>query len=199
MLGPLLFLVLYTYVLLHFAMLARKVGVFHDELQAQIKDHETRTRLRGQLPSNIFVQYFAGPLEMRTGIMGFMLRLIDVISLVLFPIALLVFFQLQFLPYHHALITWWHRIAVLIGILLLWTFWPSIARGQVTWISWDDFRRPKTWRCCSASLVPLLLVFTIATFPGEWLNSSLPSLPVVPPTLAQTDWEGKREWRGLAA
>src|SRR5262245_32956444 len=97
-LGPLLFLVLHAYVLLHFAMFADKVGVFHSELQAQIKDEGIRTRLRRQLPSNIFVQYLAGPYEVRTGVVGFMLRLIALITLVIFPIALLVFFQLQFLP-----------------------------------------------------------------------------------------------------
>ena len=197
-LGPLLFLVLHAYVLLHFAMLADKVGVFHSELQAQIRDDDTRTRLRRQLPSNIFVQYLAGPYEVRTGVMGFMLRLIALITLVIFPIALLVFFQLQFLPYHNAPITWWHRIAVLLGILLLWTLWPSIARGQATWISWHDFRRPKIMTLLLASLVPLLLVFTIATFPGEWLDSNLPSLPLVPtkwpslgPENGQTDERGR--------
>jgi uncharacterized protein YjbI with pentapeptide repeats len=179
-LGPLLFLILQAYVLLHFAMFAGKVGVFDAELRAQVKDDDTRARLRRQLPSNIFVQYLAGPNEVRTGVMGFMLRLIALISLVLFPIALLVFFQLQFLPYHNAPITWWHRIAVLLGILLLWVLWPSIARGQTTWISWRDFRRPQIMVLLLASLVPLLLVFTIATFPGEWLDSNLPSLPLVP-------------------
>jgi hypothetical protein len=81
-------------VLLHFAMLAVKVGVFHAELRAQIADGDARERLRRQLPSNIFVQYLAGPHEVRTGIMGLMLRAIAIITLVIFPIALLVFFQL---------------------------------------------------------------------------------------------------------
>ena len=179
-LGPLLFLILHAYVLLHFAMLAGKVGVFHSELQAQIGDEDTRTRLRRQLPSNIFVQYLAGPHEVRTGVMGFMLRLIALITLVIFPIALLVFFQLQFLPYHNEPIAWWLRITVLLDILLLWTLWPSIARGQTSWISWHDFRRPRIIAFLLASVVPLLLVFTIATFPGEWLDSNLPSLRLVP-------------------
>ena len=179
-LGPLIFLILHAYVLLHFAMLADKVGVFHSELQAQIADEDTRTRLRRQLPSNIFVQYLAGPDEVRTGIMGFMLRLIALITLVIFPIALLVFFQLQFLPYHNEPIAWWLRITVLLDILLLWTLWPSIARGQTSWISWHDFHRPRIIAVLLASLVPLLLVFSIATFPGEWLHSNLPSLRLVP-------------------
>jgi hypothetical protein len=100
-LGPLLFLIVHAYVLLHLVLLAGKVGAFHAELEAQVADHGTRARLRRQLPSNIFVQFLAGPREVRTGILGFMLRLIAQISLVAGPLALLVFFQLQFLPYHH--------------------------------------------------------------------------------------------------
>jgi hypothetical protein len=52
-LGPLIFLVVHTYVLLHFLLLAGKVGAFHAELQKQIPgDEEKRTQLRRQLPSN---------------------------------------------------------------------------------------------------------------------------------------------------
>src|SRR3954451_11644338 len=53
-LGPALFLIVHWYTLLHFVMLAGKVGVFHAELQEQIPDEDTRARLRRQLPSNIF-------------------------------------------------------------------------------------------------------------------------------------------------
>ena len=97
-LGPALFLRVHTYVLLHFVMLAGKVGVFDVQLRAQIEDPEVRTQLRRQMPSNIFVQFLAGPPEVRDGIMGFLLWLIALISLVIGPVALLVFFQLQFLP-----------------------------------------------------------------------------------------------------
>ncbi len=183
-LGPLLFLILHAYVLLHFALLAGKVGAFHAALQAQISDDDTRARLRRQLPSNIFVQYLAGPNEVRTGIVGLMLHGIAFVTLVIFPILLLVFFQLQFLPYHSAIITWWQRIAVLIDVLLLWTLWPSIAVGAPTWIGWRDFRRPKIASLALASLLPLLLVFIIATFPGE-LEDKLPSLRWVPTKLPE--------------
>ena len=109
-LGPALFLIIHTYILLHCALLAGKVGAFHSELQTQISDKSTRALLRRQLPSNIFVQFLAGPREVRTGIVGFMLRLIAQISLVAGPLALLICFQLQFLPYHDEPIVWWHRI-----------------------------------------------------------------------------------------
>jgi hypothetical protein len=125
-LGPALFLVVHAYVLLHFVMLAGKVAVFNVQLWAQIDDPEVRTRLRRQLPSNIFVQFLAGPREFRDDIMGLLLWLIVLISLVIGPVALLVFFQLQFLPYHDSWVTWWQRIAVVIDLALLWTLWPRV-------------------------------------------------------------------------
>lgn len=180
-LGPLLFLIVHTYVLLHFVLLAGKVGVFHTELLRQIIDEDARARLRRQLPSNIFVQFLAGPREVRTGIVGFMLQLIAWITLVIGPILLLVFFQLTFLPYHHELITWWQRLAVAADLGLLWMLWPSVARGEMTWIWRDDIRLSTVVPATLLSLVPFLLVFTIATFPGEWLDE-LQSMRVAPTT-----------------
>jgi hypothetical protein len=72
-----------AYVLLHFVLLAGKVGDFDAELKAQIVDEDVRRRLRRQLPSNIFVQFLAGSREVRSGVMGFLLRLIAQISLVI--------------------------------------------------------------------------------------------------------------------
>src|SRR5690242_15676987 len=95
-LGPLLFLIIHWYTLLHFAMLAGKVGAFHTELEAQIRHDATRTRLRQQLPSNIFVQFLAGPRDVRSGIFGFMLKEIAWISLIIGPVLLLVFFRQRY-------------------------------------------------------------------------------------------------------
>ncbi len=180
-LGPALFLIVHAYVLLHFTMLADKVGVFHAELQAQIADENVRARLRRQLPSNIFVQFLAGPIEVRSGLMGTLLRLIAQISLVAGPLALLVFFQLQFLPYHNEAVSWWQRIAVVIDLALLWALWPSLARGERSSVVWGDLHRPHVAAAALASVLPILLVFTIATFPGELLNGNpVPGPPILP-------------------
>src|SRR5215469_6548362 len=62
--GPLVFLILHAYVLLHFVLLTGKIGNFDRELRAQISGPGftpessfgvARARLRRQLPSNIFV------------------------------------------------------------------------------------------------------------------------------------------------
>lgn len=109
-----------------------------------------------------------------------MLRLIIQISLIAGPIALLVLFQLQFLPYHSEWITNWQRFAVVIGLILLWMLWPQIARSRTACIRWSDLKRIQAWGWVPVSILPILLVFTIATFPGEWLEGNLPPLPLIP-------------------
>jgi hypothetical protein len=183
-LGPLVFLIVHAYVLLHFVLLAGKVGAFHLELQAQIPGDDARSRLRRQLPNNIFVQSLAGPREARTGVTGFLLRRMIEISLVAGPIALLVLFPLQFLPYHSEWITWWQRLAIVIDIALLWILWPSIASGETTRLRGNDFRRVPVLGSLLASSLALLLAVTIATFPGEWLEEKLPPVRLIP-----TTWE----------
>jgi hypothetical protein len=153
-LGPVVFLVVHAYVLLHFVLLAGKVGAFHSELQRQIPEDEKRAQLRRQLPSNIFVQFLAGPREVREGIVGFLLKSVAAISLVAGPIALLLLFELQFLPYHNAWITWWQRIAILLDLVLLWLLWPPIARAETTLLSWRDLGRARVAPWLTASLLP---------------------------------------------
>jgi uncharacterized protein YjbI with pentapeptide repeats len=182
-LGPLVFLIVHGYVLLHFVLLAGKIGAFHLELQAQISGDDARARLRRQLPSNIFVQFLSGPPEVRQGIVGFLFKLVAWISLIAGPIALLVLFQLQFLPYHTEWITMWQRFIVVVDIALLWILWPRIARGEAAGVGWRDFKRIKVQAWLLASILPVLLVVTIATFPGEWLEK-LPPVRLIP-----TTWE----------
>ena len=86
----------------------------------------------------------------------------------------MVFFELQFLPYHHEVITWWQRIVVLLDLILLWLLWPSIMRGERARLALRDFRRWKILALVLASLAPVLLVNTIATIPDEWPQSYLP-------------------------
>ena len=178
-LGPLVFLIVHAYVLLHFVLLAGKVGAFNAELQAQVGGVIARAQLRRQLPSNIFVQFLAGPRDVRTGIIGFLLKSVAWISLIAAPIALLILFQLQFLPYHREWITNWQRLAVVIELVLLWFLWPPIARGETRLLGWEDFGRLKVLAWAGVSVL-VLLVVTIATFPGEWLEENWPSFRFVP-------------------
>jgi hypothetical protein len=86
-LGPLVFLIVHAYVLLHFVLLAGKIGAFQSELEAQIGRDSVKTEVRRQLPSNIFVQSLVGPRDVRTGLLGLLLKSILWISLIAGPIA----------------------------------------------------------------------------------------------------------------
>ncbi len=202
--GPILFLIVHAYVLLHFVLLARKVGAFQSELETQVAGQDIRGRIRGQLPSNIFVQFLAGPRGIRTGLIGFMLRMIAQVSLVAGPIIVLVFFQLQFLPYHDEVVSWLQRLVVLADIVLLWMLWPSVAGGATSTIRVIDFRRGRMTVWLTASLMPILLVFVVATFPGEWLDRTIPRLAFVPALSSPKEIETTEEiivtkWRFILA
>jgi uncharacterized protein YjbI with pentapeptide repeats len=176
-LGPALFLIVHAYVLLHFRLLANKVAVLDAQLGLQILDPSVIGRLRRQLPSNIFVQLLAGPPEARTGIMGFLLKLIAWISLAIGPLALLVFFLLRFLPYHDEWITWWQRVTVVLDLGLLWALWPATVRREVTEGVFRGVRWSTSILVC-LSVGSALMAFAIATFPGEWLDQELQNLPI---------------------
>jgi hypothetical protein len=51
--------------------------------------------------------------------------------------------------------------------------WPPIAHGDTKRLRWGDFKRVKVLAWAAVSALPILLVFTIATFPGEWLEEQL--------------------------
>lgn len=191
--GPILFVVVHAYVLLHFVLLAGKVGTFHRELQVQIADEDVRTNLRRQLPSNIFAQYLAGPVEVRTGVIGYMLRAIAWISLVVGPLALLVLFQLQFLPYQDVAITWGHRFALLADLVLIWLLWPSIASGHQAKLTWRSLKQPSVMAYGSTSLILVFFVFFTATLPEEFAERRFPALRFIP----SSDLSGQGQYKSL--
>lgn len=171
--GPAMFLVVHLYVLLHLALLSNKVCAYERTLREQVPDEEDRAAQRHDLAGNFFVQLLAGPDEVRTGLMGFLLRLVTWITVVLGPVALLVFFQIQFLPYHNAPITWWQRITVLLDTVLLWALWPSVVSGASSGAARRSVRILSVAAMTILSLVPILFVVLIATFPGEPLEERL--------------------------
>jgi hypothetical protein len=179
-LGPGLFLIVHTYILLHFSLLAGKVQTFNRELWTQIDDAAIRSGVRQQLPANIFVQFLAGPSGDRNGVVGFFLWSIASISLAIGPIGLLLFFELQFLPYHHEGISNWHRIAVGLDLALMWMFWWRIALNDGAppdrnraWDRWFPAAlRGMTWAAMAGLTVfSAVLLVGIATFPGETIEA----------------------------
>ena len=59
-----------------------------------------------------------------TRVVRVMMTTMVVATVVLFPLVLLLWAQIRFLPYHEPMITWVQRSAVLTDLGLLWIFWP---------------------------------------------------------------------------
>jgi hypothetical protein len=90
-LAPILFLVVHAYTLVHLVMLTDKAKRFDTVLRDQIGDENAAVRdsLRRQLPSNIFIQFLAGPRDVRESAFGWLLRAIAWVTLVIAPVLLL--------------------------------------------------------------------------------------------------------------
>jgi len=182
-LAPLLFLTVHAYTLVHFVMLGKKSVQFHNALYAHFpraqtgvitaaedqRNQEIREGIRRQLPSNIFVQFLAGPSDVRDTGFGRLLRVIAWVTLVFAPIALLFELQVQFLSFHDLLLTWEHRLVLLLDIVLIWWLWEKIKGDGGGFRAVQNWRAPaKTVAGGVLSVAVVWLSCSLATIPGEW-------------------------------
>jgi hypothetical protein len=125
------------------------------------------------LPSNVFVQILAGPPELRGGIFGFMLKLIALVTLVVFPVLLLLLLQIQFLPFHDVAITNAQRIALFLDIVVLWLLRPPLLADLSVESNPSSPAFARALRglglaaACITSILALWLSVVVATIPGE--------------------------------
>jgi uncharacterized protein YjbI with pentapeptide repeats len=179
-LAPILFLIVHAYTLVHLVMLTEKAKRFHQALYDPKRNvtAAARQNLQWQLPSNIFVQFLAGPRVLRERAFGSALRAIAWITLVIAPVLLLLMMQIQFLPYHNSFITWTHRIALLADLALIWWLWRKMLSGRE--IDRRHRQAAWTWLALGFALSLGIVLFSLmeATFPGEWQEDHLASLRV---------------------
>jgi uncharacterized protein YjbI with pentapeptide repeats len=128
--APFFFLLFHFYLFLQLVILVRKIASFDANLRTTVELEQEREEYRRRLDTFLVVQFLIGAEEERKGLTGRLLRCVALITLVMLPILLLLQFQLTFLPYHDAWVTWVHRIAILVDIRLAWVFWFAIARGD---------------------------------------------------------------------
>ena len=171
-LAPILFVFIHAYILAHLVLLADKAKRFDSALRDQIshENADVRDSLRRQLPSNIFIQFLAGPADVRGSAFGWLLRTIAWVTLVIAPVLLLLMMQIQFLPFHNSFITWTHRLALLVDLGFLWWLWRRIVSGREIggrrWTSWPRIALGLALSFL-LSLGVVAFSWATATFPGE--------------------------------
>jgi uncharacterized protein YjbI with pentapeptide repeats len=182
-LAPILFLFTHGYTLLHLVMLTEKAKDYDQALREQIgADSPASDKLRRQLPSNIFIQYLAGPAKLRKSASGYALGFVAWTTLAVAPVLLLLMMQLQFLPFHSSFITWSQRIVLVLDLALIWWLWGTIRSGRET----GHGRGAPFWAGrviglaagVALTICAILFSWTAATFPGEWQEDHWLNLPL---------------------
>jgi uncharacterized protein YjbI with pentapeptide repeats len=91
----------------------------------------------------------------------------------LIPILLLLWCQAVFVPYHSVWVTWWHRVAICLDLLLVWILWPLVSRSAEEWRATETPTHKSALRDVitgCVSLVIVVLAFTALVIPGEGLE-----------------------------
>jgi hypothetical protein len=177
--GPLVLIALHAGVLLQHIILARKLKALDagfSRQEALPLTHPARLRVH----SYYFSQLEAGPET--SAVVRAAFRAIDWLFLRLLPIGLLLVFQLTYLPVHDAEITWWHRIYVLIDLLIVAGASRFLAGLEKVYPGNETLTGDTVLRRFAAVLAgSLVLVFStaVATIPGEWIDRTLGSVEAI--------------------
>jgi len=163
-LAPISFVILHAYILVHFRMLAAKIRV----LESVERRYGEKESLEWQLPANIFVQLIAKRPEFARHELNVISLVIAWSTLAIGPIFFLLLVQAQFLPLHHAPVTWLHRVLIVVDFAFLWWLWPPAVD-----LGTEEAGRRKAGRGIWGLACLVLLGFWLcsATFPGEWADA----------------------------
>ncbi len=197
--APLILVLTHFSVLLQYAMMARKTRALHEILlQEEKKLGLVGTHpLRLELSSYFFVQAMAGPT--RSILLGGFLRTMSWLTLGLFPLALLLYFQTTYLPFHDPVVTWAHRVYLVADFFILlsigiFTRYPERGFwfGLLSNIRYHFFNVLLT---LGVWLAAIFFSFAVATLPDGLLDKAMKQAGTlrVPQGLSDQRWKDHGE------
>ncbi len=168
--APAVLLLLHFNLLLQHVSLSRKAREFHERVLRQEGHAFHRThRLRIQLHSYFYVQAIAGP--SRSPLFSIFLHAMTAVTLWLLPLALLIYFQIVFLPYHDLDVTTAQRAYVLADFLIFAIFWIFLhypAASYISGLGRSIISYPVSFLAMIVVWVAAMVFsFAVATIPGE--------------------------------
>jgi uncharacterized protein YjbI with pentapeptide repeats len=178
--APALLLLVYLSLLVQHVILARKYRKFTDAIASHEMETGTEHPARERVNSYVFSQILAGPKP--NLITKAMMQLIVYVTFSILPIITLLYFQIKFLPYHDVSITYWHRLAVILGFAMLILLTPLMQNtGRARRWAIKVGPQAEAWEAYGTQvllvlvLLPLVVGFSwlIATVPNEWVDRRL--------------------------
>ncbi|NVO17651.1 MAG: pentapeptide repeat-containing protein [Rhodoplanes sp.] len=163
-LAPILFVIFHAYVLLQVLLLGRTAAAYNEAVDRAVKPPPGNATMRQRLANTLFAQIFAGSPRERDGWLGRLLRSMAWLTLAIAPVLVLLVFQFKFLPYHSHLVTWTHRVLILVELGAVFLLWP-LALDPKRDIEW--LRVVKSPFISAAALLYVVVALSLLTFPGE--------------------------------
>jgi len=170
--APVILVLLHLGLVSQLSLLAKKTLEFDHALRLlEATDRRTHP-LRLELDNFFFVQAIAGP--ERSTIMSGFLHGMSWLTLVVLPVVLILYIQAVFLPYHDVAITWSHRVALLVDILMLALIGVFLMRAETSFPR--AFARTTTAHpirfTLTVGVLGLITLFSlfVATIPGEAID-----------------------------
>src|SRR5690348_6786716 len=124
--APAVLVIFHFYVFLQILALAKKATDYTSLVDAVALDPKSNQLLRQRSDSFLILQFLVGPEEQRSGLTGTSLRLIAWITLVGAPVLILLQGEITFLPYHLVWVVWLERIAIVLDLAIIWSFWNAV-------------------------------------------------------------------------
>jgi len=170
--APIVLVLLHLGVVGQLVLLARKTLEFASSIRMlEISDQRTHP-LRLELDNFFFVQAMAGP--ERSRVVSTFLHGMSWLTLVALPLAMLLYIQIVFLPYHDVGITWVHRVAVLADIALLLCIGVFLTRSEISFFRafWRTSLHHPLGLLVTATLLVVVACFSLfmVTIPGEGVD-----------------------------
>ncbi|MEM7022906.1 MAG: pentapeptide repeat-containing protein, partial [Pseudomonadota bacterium] len=169
--APFFFLVFHIYLFLQIYVLVGKLQILNANLARRHRRKADRRRVRQRVDAFPITQMLAGPVSNR--LYSSLIQLIVLITVFLAPILLLSTIQVSFLAYHDPWLTWWHRVLLLLDLVLCWMMWLRLRRTP-------GVEQTPRGRRTLAAVSPLVLVLPVglfsmlvATVPGEPVEAGL--------------------------
>ncbi len=128
--APGFLLIFHFYVLVQLVLLARSASAFENALAAIEPTAEFSDAVKMRVDNSIFVQLLAGADPERRGRNAWLIRPVAWLTVMILPALLFLLIELQFLPYHHDAVTWFHRALFIFELVFLLLLWPAYSGGQ---------------------------------------------------------------------
>jgi hypothetical protein len=171
--APFLFVLFHFNLLLQLYLLSVKLRRLDAELRALPDEAHRRATISQFVFSQLLIGEHNRPHSGRSMI-RLLLNVMAWTTFVALPVAVLLLTQIQFLPYHDALTTWWQRFLVTADLLLIWLLWVPAVEAMATL---GRVVRVITRSALAAlSAISLLVTLLIATIPGEFLSGPINQL-----------------------